>query len=139
MNFKVRPVGMAGMKILESRYFHDDRGYFLETWSRDSFAALDLNVSFVQDNQSLSRRRGTLRGLHFQKPPFAQGKLVRVLSGAIFDVAVDIRHGSKTAGQWFGIELTAEAGCQLFIPRGFAHGFVTLVDDTVVCVARQSG
>lgn len=112
--------------------FGDLRGYFSEvfkdTWFRQNVA----DVTFVQDNQSLSRVPGTLRGLHFQIPPFSQGKLVRVLSGSIFDVAVDIRQGSPTYGRWVGVHLLAEIGNQLWIPPGFAHGFATLVPDTLI-------
>jgi dTDP-4-dehydrorhamnose 3,5-epimerase len=132
MNFRASSIGLDGMKLVEGRFFPDDRGYFLETWSAPSFSALGIDDAFVQDNQSLSRRRGTLRGLHFQAAPFAQAKLIRVLSGAIFDVAVDLRDESPTAGRWFSIELTADSGAQLYIPRGYAHGFVALADDTVV-------
>src|SRR5262249_48208092 len=125
-------VGLEGMKLVEGRQFVDDRGYFLETWSAGSFEALGIATAFVQDNQSLSKRKGTLRGLHFQTEPFAQAKLVRVLNGAIFDVAVDLRTGSPTFRRWYACELDAERAAQLFIPRGFAHGFVTLSDNTVV-------
>ena len=106
---------------------HDDhRGFFAETYSRRKYSALGIDVEFVQDNHSLSREVGTLRGLHFQAPPNAQAKLVRCARGAIFDVAVDIRCGSPTYGQWKGYELTADNGHQLLIPVGFAHGFITL-------------
>ena len=132
MNFRASSVGFQGMKLIEGRQFVDDRGYFLETWSAGSFEALGITNAFVQDNQSLSRRKGTLRGLHFQSAPFAQAKLVRVLSGAIFDVVVDLRTGSPTFGRWFSLELDAEGAAQLYIPRGFAHGFMTLSDNTVV-------
>lgn len=104
----------------------DHRGFFAETYSRRKYSELGMDVEFVQDNHSLSRDVGTLRGLHFQAPPHAQAKLVRCGHGAIFDVAVDIRLGSPTYGQWEGFELTAENGHQLFVPIGFAHGFVTL-------------
>lgn len=104
----------------------DHRGFFGETYSRRLYSELGIDVEFVQDNHSLSRDVGTLRGLHFQTPPHAQAKLVRCGRGAIFDVAVDIRRGSPTFGQWEGYELTAENGHQLFVPIGFAHGFLTL-------------
>lgn len=104
----------------------DHRGFFGETYSRRRYAELGVDVDFVQDNHSLSRAVGTLRGLHFQAPPAAQGKLVRCGRGAIFDVVVDIRGGSPTYGQWEGYELTSENGHQLYLPVGFAHGFVTL-------------
>ena len=112
---------------------HDDRrGFFSETYSRRKYSELGIEDEFVQDNHSLSREVGTLRGLHFQSPPRAQAKLVRCGRGAIFDVAVDIRRGSPTYGQWEGYELTAENGHQLYIPVGFAHGFVTLEPDSEI-------
>ena len=114
------------------RRIGDARGYFSEifkeAWFRDNIA----DVTFVQDNQSLSARAGTLRGLHFQLDPFAQGKLVRCITGVIFDVAVDIRIGSPNYGKWIGLELSAETGDQLWIPPGFAHGFATLRPDSLV-------
>ena len=110
----------------------DNRGYFGETYSRRRYADLGVDVEFVQDNHSLSHAVGTLRGLHFQGPPHAQGKLVRCGRGAIFDVAVDIRRGSLTYGFWEGYELTAENGHQLYVPVGFAHGFVTLEPDSEI-------
>ena len=106
--------------------FGDQRGFFAETYSRQKYVEMGVDVEFVQDNHSLSRDVGTLRGLHFQAPPHAQGKLVRCGRGAFFDVAVDIRRGSPTYGQWEGYELSAENGHQLYVPIGFAHGFVTL-------------
>ena len=106
--------------------FGDQRGFFSETYSRQKYEGMGVDVEFVQDNHSLSRDVGTLRGLHFQAPPHAQGKLVRCGRGAFFDVAVDIRRGSPTYGQWVGYELSAENGHQLYVPIGFAHGFVTL-------------
>ena len=110
----------------------DHRGFFAETSSRRKYSELGIEDEFVQDNHSLSREVGTLRGLHFQSPPRAQAKLVRCGRGAIFDVAVDIRRGSPTYGQWEGYELTAENGHQLYIPVGFAHGFVTLEPDSEI-------
>lgn len=112
--------------------FGDHRGYFSETYSNRRYRELGINVEFVQDNQSLSHVLGTLRGLHFQAPPHAQGKLVRCGRGAIFDVAVDIRRGSPTYGYWAGYELTAQNGHQLYIPVGFAHGFMTLEPDSEI-------
>jgi dTDP-4-dehydrorhamnose 3,5-epimerase len=109
----------------------DQRGWFSETFHSDRFAA-HIPVDFVQDNQSFSRDAGTLRGLHFQLPPYPQAKLVRCLTGSIFDVAVDIRHNSPTYGKWIGVELSAENGKQLYIPVGFAHGLLTLQPDTTV-------
>ena len=110
----------------------DHRGFFAETYSRRQYAELRIDDEFVQDNHSLSREIGTLRGLHFQAPPSAQAKLVRCGRGAIFDVAVDIRRGSPTYGQWEAYELTAENGHQFYIPVGFAHGFVTLEPDSEI-------
>ena len=110
----------------------DQRGFFAETYSRRKYSELGIEDEFVQDNHSLSREVGTLRGLHFQAPPHAQAKLVRCGRGAIFDVAVDIRRGSPTYGQWKGYELSAENGNQLYIPVGFAHGFVTLEPDSEI-------
>ena len=110
----------------------DHRGFFAETYSRRKYSELGIEDEFVQDNHSLSREVGTLRGLHFQAPPHAQAKLVRCGRGALFDVAVDIRRGSPTYGQWQGYELTAENGEQLYVPVGFAHGFVTLVPDSEI-------
>ena len=114
------------------RRFDDKRGYFAETYSRQKYLEMGVDVEFVQDNHSLSRDVGTLRGLHFQAPPLAQGKLVRCGRGSLFDVAVDIRRGSVTYGQWVGYELSAENGHQLYVPIGFAHGFVTLEPDSEI-------
>jgi len=114
------------------RRFEDARGWFSETWQRDRFAAAGIDADFVQDNQSYSRPAGTLRGIHFQTPPHAQAKLVRCLKGRIWDVAVDLRAGSPTYGQWVAAELTAAKGEQLSIPAGFGHGFLTLEPDTEV-------
>ena len=110
----------------------DQRGFFAETYSRRKYSELGIDVEFVQDNHSLSRDVGTLRGLHFQASPHAQAKLVRCGRGAIFDVAVDIRLGSPTYGKWEGYELTAENGGQLYVPVGFAHGFVTLEPESEI-------
>jgi dTDP-4-dehydrorhamnose 3,5-epimerase len=112
------------------RRFGDHRGFFSETWNRDTWAAAGIDLDFVQDNHSLSAPVGTLRGLHFQAPPRAQDKLVRVVTGAVLDVAVDIRKGSPRYGQWVAVELSAENGKQLLVPKGFAHGFMTLQPDT---------
>ena len=114
------------------RRFGDDRGYFSETFRDAWFEAAGVSVRFCQDNQSFSAEAGTVRGLHFQRAPHAQGKLVRVLRGAIYDVAVDIRPASPTFGTWDGVELTADGGAQLYIPPGFAHGFMTLSADCLV-------
>ena len=112
--------------LLKPKRHTDSRGFFAETYSLLKYLELGIDVEFVQDNHSLSSEVGTLRGLHFQSPPRAQAKLVRCGRGAIFDVAVDIRRGSPTYGEWNGYELTAENGHQLFVPVGFAHGFITL-------------
>lgn len=128
----VRPLDLDGVLEITPRRFADDRGFFTENWSRTAFAAIGLDHEFVQDNHSLSRAAGTLRGLHYQSPPFAQAKLVRVTRGAVFDVAVDIRVGSPTYCRWTGLTLSAEAGNQIFVPAGFAHGFLTLEPDTEV-------
>lgn len=120
------------MMLIKPRRFGDDRGWFMETWSRRALSALGIEAEFVQDNHSLSRRVGTVRGLHFQTPPHAQGKLVRCVAGRIMDYALDIRRGSPTYGQWLGVELSAASGHQLWIPAGFAHAFVTLEPETEV-------
>lgn len=122
---------IEGVLIIEPRVFGDERGYFFESFSeRDFVAATGLDVRFVQDNESCSQR-GVLRGLHFQREPHAQAKLVRVVRGRVMDVAVDIRHDSPTFGRYVAIELSGENHRQLFIPKGFAHGYVALEDDTV--------
>ena len=118
--------------LLKPNRHVDHRGFFAETYSRRKYHELGIDVEFVQDNHSLSREVGTLRGLHFQAPPHAQAKLVRCGRGALFDVAVDIRRGSPTYGQWQGYELTVENGAQLYVPVGFAHGFVTLLPDSEI-------
>ena len=123
---------LPGVVILTPRRFGDDRGYFSETYNRATLAGLGIGTPFVQDNQSLSRAVNTVRGLHYQRPPHAQAKLVRVLRGRILDVAVDVRAGSASYGQWVGVELSAEDGRQLLIPGGFLHGFATREPDTVV-------
>ena len=127
---EVIKTGLEGVVILEPRLFKDDRGYFFESFSQREFDEKVRPVKFVQDNESKSVY-GVLRGLHFQKPPFAQSKLVRVIQGAVLDVAVDIRVGSPTYGKHVAVELTAENHRQLFIPRGFAHGFSVLTDEVV--------
>lgn len=114
---------------LATRVHHDSRGWFIESWSRRALAQSDIHADFCQDNHSYSRQSGTVRGLHFQKPPYAQAKLVRCLRGKIFDVAVDIRTGSPSFGKWVGCLLSSELANQFFIPVGFAHGFLTLEDD----------
>lgn len=119
-------------KLLRPRRFTDPRGWFSETYNARTYAGLGIEAAFVQDNHSLSVTRGTLRGLHCQLAPHAQAKLVRCLRGAIFDVAVDLRADSPTFGRWVGATLSAEVGEQLFVPVGFAHGFMTLTDDVEV-------
>lgn len=110
----------------------DARGYFAEMWNKETFRACNLDIDFIQDNQSRSEHSGTLRGLHIQRPPYTQAKLIRVLKGRIYDVAVDLRHSSPTFGQHVGVELNSDRLEQLFVPRGFLHGFVTLEPDTEV-------
>ena len=128
----VEETAIPAVKIVTPKKFGDHRGFFSETWSRKAFADAGLDLDFVQDNQSLSAPVGTLRGLHFQSPPFAQGKLVRVTRGRILDVAVDIRASSPTFGKHVAVELSNENWKQLLVPVGFAHGFVTLEPDTEV-------
>lgn len=123
---------LPGVVILEPQVFGDARGWFMESWSKKKMEAIGISVDFVQDNHSFSAEKGTLRGLHYQLNPMAQAKMLRVSRGAIFDVAVDIRRGSPTYAKWVGVELSAENYHQLFIPRGFAHGFITLTDDVEV-------
>ena len=120
------------VKLIETRRFGDERGWFMESYSRKRYAELGVDVAFCQDNHSMSRPVGVLRGLHFQRPPHAQDKLVRCVRGRIWDVAVDVRRGSPTYARWVAAELSAENGRQLFVPVGFAHGFITLEPDTEV-------
>jgi len=129
---KIHNTHMLGLILIEPKRFGDHRGFFAETYSRRTYASLGVDVAFVQDNHSLSAAVGTVRGLHFQAPPHAQAKLVRCGRGAIFDVAVDIRRGSPTYGKWAGFTLSADNGAQLYIPKGFAHGFVTLEADSEI-------
>jgi dTDP-4-dehydrorhamnose 3,5-epimerase len=121
---------IEGLLVIKPKVFRDDRGYFFESWSKQSFSEVGLDLDFVQDNESISSK-GVLRGLHFQNPPFAQGKLVRVIKGAVLDVSVDIRKDSPTYGQHFSVELSEENKTIFWIPPGFAHGFITLKDDTI--------
>lgn len=118
--------------ILEPKVFGDNRGFFMESYNKETFKSIGMDMNFKQDNHSLSQPAGTLRGLHFQTNPKAQSKLVRVTNGAIYDVAVDIRKGSPTYGEWIGAILTADNKRQLLVPKGFAHGFCTLVENTEV-------
>jgi dTDP-4-dehydrorhamnose 3,5-epimerase len=127
---EIREFDIPGVKLIVPKKFGDARGHFQETWSERLFQERVENVCFVQDNQSVSLKRGTLRGLHFQKPPHAQGKLVRVLRGAVLDVAVDIRRGSPTFGRHVAVTLNAVEEAQLWVPIGFLHGFCTLEDGT---------
>lgn len=127
-----RPTELPGVLLLTPVRHGDTRGYFSETYNKRSFAEAGIDLEFVQDNESLSAEAGTVRGLHFQTPPFEQAKLVRVLSGAVFDVAVDLRAGSPHYGRHTAVRLSAAEGNQLIIPAGFAHGFCTLEPDTKV-------
>ena len=120
---------IPGVIIIESQVFGDARGWFMESWSKAKFEAAGLGYNFVQDNHSYSAKRGVLRGIHFQNGNGSQAKLVRVSSGAVLDVAIDLRKGSPTYKQWVSVELSADNKRQLLIPRGFGHGFVTLTDD----------
>ena len=130
MNMQVIDTILEGVKIVVPKVFFDDRGYFFESFNDKEFREKVCDTTFVQDNQSKSCK-GTLRGLHWQAPPFAQSKLVRVTKGAVIDVAVDIRVGSPTFGKHVAVELTDENNLQLFIPRGFAHGFIALTDNVI--------
>lgn len=129
---QIEHTALPGVVIITPRRFGDERGWFCETWNARAMAEAGLDVAFVQDNHSMSAAVGTLRGLHYQRPPHAQDKLVRCTRGAIFDVAVDIRRGSPTYGKWVGVELTPQNGKQLLAPKGFLHGFVTREPDTEV-------
>lgn len=120
---------LPGVCIIEPQVFGDHRGWFMESWSQKKMADKGLDVDFVQDNQSFTAKKGTLRGIHFQQYPMAQAKLVRVVRGAVMDVAVDLRKDSPTYKQWVSVELSAENKRQLFIPKGFGHAFLTLTDD----------
>lgn len=132
MTLDVRALEIPEVKLITPRRFADERGHFVESWNRKAMHAAGLDIDFVQDNQSLSTRVGTMRGLHFQRPPHAQAKLVSVLRGSILDVVVDIRKGSKTFGKHVSAELNAENGTQILVPAGFAHGFCTLTPHTLV-------
>lgn len=123
---------LKGVVIVEPKVFGDTRGWFMESWSKVKFEAAGLNLDFVQDNQSYSAHKGTLRGLHYQLNPMAQAKLVRCTRGELLDVAVDIRKNSPQFGKWTSVVLSAENKRQLLIPRGFAHGFITLTDDVEI-------
>lgn len=127
---RFRQLGLDGVVEIVPDKFGDDRGFFSEVYHHDVYRTNGVDAEFIQDNHSVSTPVGVLRGLHFQLPPFAQAKLVRVVEGAVFDVAVDIRRGSPTYGQWVGLEISAAGWNQLYIPVGFAHGFVTLEPNT---------
>ncbi|MEM7176189.1 MAG: dTDP-4-dehydrorhamnose 3,5-epimerase [Pseudomonadota bacterium] len=129
---QVEQTTLPGVLVLTPARFGDARGFFSESWNRQRMAGYGLDLEFVQDNHSVSEQAGTLRGLHFQAPPHAQTKLVRCGQGALFDVAVDIRKGSPSYGQWVGVELSAENGRQMLVPAGFLHGFVTRTAHTEV-------
>lgn len=128
----VTNTSLDGVYIIEPKAFGDNRGWFMESYSKRDMEAAGINVDFVQDNRSYSAKKGIIRGLHFQRNPMAQAKLVTCLRGAIMDVAVDLRKDSQTYKQWISVELTAENRKELFIPKGFAHGFLTLTDDVEI-------
>ena len=127
---EIRETKLSGLIILEPKVFGDERGSFMETYNRETFARLGLDMTFVQDNESVSAK-GVLRGIHFQRPPFAQGKLVRVVSGRALDYAVDLRRNSPTYGQYACVELSGRNKRMMYLPEGFAHAFLSLEDDTV--------
>lgn len=129
-NMELIKTSIDGLLIIKPDVFKDERGYFFESYNKERFAKAGLNMDFVQDNESKSDK-GVLRGLHFQKPPYAQGKLVRVIKGSVMDVAVDLRKESPTYGKWESVVLTEENKLQFWIPEGFAHGFVALEDNTI--------
>ena len=128
MNFK--ETNLKGVYLIKPKVFQDERGFFLENYSEKKFKEAGIDVKFVQDNRSMSVEKGVLRGLHFQKPPYTQAKLVSVTKGAVYDVVIDLQKDSETFGKWEGFELTADNFLMLFIPRGFAHGFCTLEKNT---------
>jgi len=135
---KVETLAIPEVKLVTPQKFGDARGFFSETWQQDRFAEAGIPGPFIQDNHALSTQRGVLRGLHLQVPPSAQGKLVRVVRGAIWDVAVDVRHGSASFGNWVAAELSAENWQQLWVPAGFLHGYCTLTEVTEV-IYKVSG
>lgn len=120
---------LPGVYIIEPKVFGDHRGYFMETWSTQNFKEIGIETNFIQDNQSFTAKKGTLRGIHYQQNPMSQTKLVRVLTGAVIDYAVDLRKGSPTYKKWVGVELSADNKRQLYIPQGFGHAFLTLTDN----------
>ncbi len=129
---EIRELDLPGVYEIIPKKFGDERGFFSETFNSDALRAGGIETTFVQDNHSMSSAKGVLRGLHFQLPPYAQDKLVRVVKGSIFDVAIDIRNGSPTFGRWVGLTLSVPKWNQIYVPKGFAHGFVTLEPDTEV-------
>ncbi len=135
----VETTGIPEIKIVRPKRHGDDRGFFSEWYNRKALSAQGIAVDFIQDNLALSVRKGTVRGLHFQSPPFAQAKLVGCVRGAVFDVAVDIRHGSPNFGRHVAVELSAANGWQLFIPAGFAHGYCTLEENSVLFYKVDGG
>jgi dTDP-4-dehydrorhamnose 3,5-epimerase len=135
----IEALAIADVKVLTPRVFSDDRGYFLETWSEAAFSRAGIPDQFVQDNHASSIKAGTVRGLHFQNPPHAQGKLVRAVRGSILDVAVDIRRSSATYGRHVSVVLSADNKKQIWVPPGFAHGYVTLEPDTEVVYKVSHG
>ena len=134
---KVIDTPLSGLKVIEPKIFKDERGYFFESFNEFTFTENGLKYNFIQDNESKSGY-GVIRGLHYQLEPYAQAKLVRVLQGSVFDVAVDIRKGSPTFGKWYGIELNSENKLQLLIPRGFAHGF-SVLSETCIFIYKCDG
>lgn len=131
-NLTFEPLPLLGLALIHTRRYEDERGFFSEVWSRREFHESGLDIDWCQDNHSMSWEAGTLRGLHYQAPPAAQAKLVRCARGRIWDVAVDVRRGSPTEKQWYGMELSAANWDQLFVPRGFLHGFLTLAPESEV-------
>lgn len=129
---EIRHLGLEGIVEIVPRKVEDSRGFFSETYNARNFSQAGINLEFVQDNHSCSSRKGVLRGLHYQLPPRAQDKLVRVVRGAIIDVVVDIRKSSATFGKWIALEVSTQKWNQVLVPKGFAHGFITLTDDTEV-------
>ena len=129
---EIKETKLKGVYVIKPLVFGDNRGWFMESWSGKKLAEAGIDVDFLQDNHSFSAQKGTLRGLHYQLNPMSQAKLLRCTRGRMYDVAVDIRKGSPQYGQWVGVEMSAENKKQLFIPRGFAHGFITLTDDVEV-------
>ena len=135
----ITPTKIPDVLVVESKKYGDERGFFSEVYKQSVFTEYGFNEVFIQDNHAYSAEPGVLRGLHYQSPPFAQDKLVRVVRGSIFDVAVDIREGSPTFGQWVGVELSAKNWKQLLVPKGFAHGYLTLEPDTEVLYKVTNG